>query len=242
MKAALDEPLGEYINRVRLETAIKLLRYSNEPVIEIANNVGYSDLSSFSKAFSKEFGISPNDFRNDKSIVLNTHIDYRIGNEKKIIVNLKPKIISVPDKKVCYINVVGKYGSEVTYKAWDELGDFALQNKLIGWKPELFAIYYDDPDVIDINLCSSDICIVTTKNFKEDEKIKSKTIKGFKYLVFRYKGSYDYLWDIYNYIYRDWILQSDYKLIDAPSFEKYLNFSHNTKPEKLLTEIYIPIE
>jgi AraC family transcriptional regulator len=73
-------------------------------------------------------------------------------------------------------------------------------------------------------------------------RIKSKIIKGAKYLVFRYKGSYDYLWDIYNYIYREWILKSDYKLRDLPSIEKYLNFAHSTKPENYLTEIYLPIE
>ena len=110
MKAALNEPLGEYINRVRLETSLKLLRYSTEQLTEIAQNIGYSDLSSFSKAFTKEFGISPLEYRNDKSIILNTNIDYRISNERKIIVNLKLKIISVPDKKVCYITVKGKYG------------------------------------------------------------------------------------------------------------------------------------
>ena len=132
--------------------------------------------------------------------------------------------------------------SDVVSKAWDELAGFAAENKIIGWKPDIFSIYYDDPDITDIDLCSSDICIATSKILREEGRIRFKTVPGAKYLVFRYKGSYDYLWDIYNCIYKDWILQSDYKLLDMPSVEKYLTYSHNTKEEDQLTEIYIPIE
>ncbi|RPH31414.1 MAG: AraC family transcriptional regulator [Bacteroidales bacterium] len=242
MKAAINESLGAYIDRIRFETAIKLLRYSNEPLTDIASHIGYLDLSSFSKAFSKEFGLSPLEFRNNKAIVLNTHIDYRVSEEKKIITNLKPKIISIPDKKVCCINVVGKYGSEGTYKAWDELGDFVMKNKIVGWRPDVFAVYYDDPDIVGIESCATDLCIATKKIFKEEGRIKAKTIAGGKFVVFRYKGSYDYLWELYNSIYKDWVLFSDLKIRDLPSIEKYLNFEHNTKPNNLLTEIYIPIE
>jgi AraC family transcriptional regulator len=242
MRAFLDVPLGEYIDLLRLETALKLLRYSGEPLIQIANNIGYSDLSSFSKAFSKEFGISPTEFRNDKSIILNTHIDYRISDERRIVVNLKPKLMSFPDKKVCCITVTGKYGSEETYKAWEELGDFAAKNRIIGWRPELYAIYYDDPDLLNENLCSSDICIAVSKDIREEGRVKYKTIKGSKCLVFRYKGPYQHLWDIYDYIYRIWILKSDYRLSVLPPFEKYLNYSDKIKPDNLLTEIYLPIQ
>ncbi|RPH31262.1 MAG: hypothetical protein EHM93_14400 [Bacteroidales bacterium] len=50
------------------------------------------------------------------------------------------------------------------------------------------------------------------------------------------------IYELYDSIYKDWVLFSDFKLRDLPSIEKYLNFAYNTKPENLLTEIYIPIE
>jgi len=52
MKAFLNEPLGSYINRIRLETAVKLLRYSSQPINEIAYRVGYHTPSAFSKVFN----------------------------------------------------------------------------------------------------------------------------------------------------------------------------------------------
>ena len=73
LKAYLNEPLGSYINRMRLDTAIKLIRYSDEPLSDIAFRIGYNDCSAFSKAFSKEFGLSPQEFKSNKALVLNTY-------------------------------------------------------------------------------------------------------------------------------------------------------------------------
>ncbi|NOY94898.1 MAG: GyrI-like domain-containing protein [Chlorobi bacterium] len=36
--------------------------------------------------------------------------------------------------------------------------------------------------------------------------------------------------------------ESGIELRDAPCFEKYLNLPEKTRPEKLLTEIYMPIQ
>jgi len=121
LSAALNEPLGRYIDRVRLDTAIKLIRYSNEPLSEIPTQIGFNDLSSFSKAFSKEFGISPQEFKNNKEIILNTHNDYRINDHGAIVKDLKPKLVTLHDRKVIFINVIGKYGGNEIINAWDEL-------------------------------------------------------------------------------------------------------------------------
>ena len=49
MKAIFNEPLGKFIDRIRLETAVALIRYSEDPFLEIALKIGYQDLSSFSE-------------------------------------------------------------------------------------------------------------------------------------------------------------------------------------------------
>ncbi len=100
LKGSLNEPIGEYINKVRLDTAVKLIRYSDESINSISNKIGYSDVSSFSKAFSKEFGVSPQDFKSNGEMLLNTHVDYRVDAKGKIVSEIKPKIILLPDKKL----------------------------------------------------------------------------------------------------------------------------------------------
>lgn len=241
LKASLNEPLGSYINRTRLETAVRLIRYSDGQLSDIAVSIGYSDVSSFSKAFSKEFGLSPQEFKTNKEIVLNTHIDYRINDSGTIVSDIKPKIITLPDKKVVFISVIGKYGGDEVIKAWDDLIGFAMQSKLIGWKPDFFSIYYDDPDELGAENCTSDICMATKKQVIPRGQIGYKTVTGGKFAVFRYKGPYERLWELYESIYRGWVLTTNTKLRDLPSVEKYLSYSPKTKPENLLTEIYLPI-
>ena len=44
--------------------ARRLLNYSEMSVSEIAYELGYTDLQTFSRFFKKQQGVSPNDFRN----------------------------------------------------------------------------------------------------------------------------------------------------------------------------------
>ena len=56
MRAYLKEPIGAFIIRTRVETAAKLLRYTDLPVADIAYRVGYDTPSSLTKSFCKFFG------------------------------------------------------------------------------------------------------------------------------------------------------------------------------------------
>lgn len=242
MKAIINEPLGSYIDKVRLETAVKLLRYSDSSFMEIALKIGYQDLSSFSRAFSKQFGISPQMYRSNKSVVLNTNIDFRITETASVFASVKPKFLTLPDKKVLCVEVIGKYGGEEVEKAWEELSAFVRTNRIIGWNRELFSLYYDDPDTIGAENCRSEVCIAVKKNVKCTGRIKQRMISGGNFTMYRYKGPHERLWDLYDYIYKNRIVPSDLKLRNAPFLEKYCGYSKNTSPEQLITEIYLPIE
>ena len=66
VSAFLGEPPGEFIARTRIETAARLLLYSDLTVAEIAYRVGYDAPSSLTKAFGRFFGISPKEYRTAK--------------------------------------------------------------------------------------------------------------------------------------------------------------------------------
>ncbi|RVT65593.1 helix-turn-helix transcriptional regulator [Niallia taxi] len=59
----MKEGFSEYLNRVRIEEASKLLTAGTEPISEISGIVGYSDHSYFCKVFKKMKGLSPSQFR-----------------------------------------------------------------------------------------------------------------------------------------------------------------------------------
>lgn len=62
-KVAVNEAPSEYIQKIKLMKAKKLLCYSNSSMEEIAESLGFSDSSHFSRAFSKEFGIPPSKYQ-----------------------------------------------------------------------------------------------------------------------------------------------------------------------------------
>lgn len=62
-KKEMKLAFSEYLNRVRLEHAKELLLTTNLKSYEIAERIGFSDDSYFSRAFKKYVGVRPNGFR-----------------------------------------------------------------------------------------------------------------------------------------------------------------------------------
>jgi AraC family transcriptional regulator len=53
----------QYLMRMRLMHALRLLRDTRLPVTDVAYETGWADLSNFNKAFRREFGCSPRRLR-----------------------------------------------------------------------------------------------------------------------------------------------------------------------------------
>ena len=57
------EGFSEYVNKIRIDAAIKLLKKSSVSISDISAQVGYSDHSYFCKVFKKTTGYSPSQYR-----------------------------------------------------------------------------------------------------------------------------------------------------------------------------------
>ena len=237
MRAYLGEPIGIYIIRMRVETAAKLLRNSKTSISEIAYQVGYNTPSSLSKVFRIFYGISPSDYRNNKnySIMKPIRLNENLNLKTPVIMNLEPK-------QVIYLKLTGNYQTLDFGAAWSRLWQFVKENKLFSAGIEHLAIYHDDPKVTEESKLRTDICLVLPKKAEPKGEIGVKTIEGGKYAVFLYTGSYEHLGAVYDTIYSKWLPESEEQLRNYHCFEKYINNPDKTPPEKLKTEIYVPIE
>jgi len=63
-KKVYGEPPLEMRNRLRINAAKKLIQYSDRPIKQISEDLGYSDIYHFSKAFKKQTKLPPGKFRN----------------------------------------------------------------------------------------------------------------------------------------------------------------------------------
>lgn len=234
-KALKGEAIGGYITRLRLEATARLLRYTALTIEEIAFNIGYETPASLSKAFKKQYGISPTEYRTNKD----TYI------MKKEIINpdlvLKaPKIVTLEPKNLIYVALTGAYGSLDYGKAYEQLWAVIKAQKLFTKGIESICISYDDPKITEGSLQRSDVCLAIHKSATPQEEVSCKTLAGGKYAVFFYQGSYENLSQVYDTAVR-WVIGHQYTLREEPFFEKYLNDARRTPKEKLKTEIYIPI-
>ena len=66
VSAALGEPPGAFRRRLLLERAAHRLTSTDDPVIDVAFDVGYGAPEAFARAFDRAFGVSPSRFRRDR--------------------------------------------------------------------------------------------------------------------------------------------------------------------------------
>jgi len=238
MKAYLNESIGSYIIRVRLETAATLLIFLDDPIGDIAWKVGYESPAAFGKAFQKRFGTSPSDYRQNRG-----SLEYNklfISDLKTNTMELKPKIKEIGPKKIVYIHAIGDYND--VGPAWERLAQFMQKNKLFGFGTECLGISYDDPAITDTEKLRYDACFTVSKEVKPDGEVGFKEIERGIYAIFRHKGPYSMLSKTYDQIYKNWLPTSGYELRDIPCMEFYHNDPNKTKPENLKTDIYIGVK
>ena len=66
-------------------------------------------------------------------------------------------------------------------------------------------------------------------------------VAGGKYAVLRHKGPYADMAAAYQWLYGEWLVNSNDEAADAPAFEEYLNNPKDTAPADLLIDICLPL-
>lgn len=67
-KEQLGENFSTYIEKVRIEKAVSLLKNTESGIMEIAEEVGYNSDKTFRRVFKKVKGVSPSDFRRERDL------------------------------------------------------------------------------------------------------------------------------------------------------------------------------
>lgn len=212
----MGEPIGNYITRTKVETASVLIRYTNLEINEIAFKVGYENASSLNRVFKKYYNISPTEYRNNKELKLS-----QIVKETNSIILPEPKIITLSDKNVVYLQNVGVYEKDSISFVWNKLINYVEKNNLFYNGIENFGISYDDPSVTAPDKCRYEACFTINKTISPNGEIGIKELKGGRFALFSYKGSYKNWEAVYDYIFDRWLLNSSYNLRNVPIMEKY---------------------
>jgi CheY-like chemotaxis protein len=68
LNALIDQPAGQLIRSIRLQRAADLLKQNSGNVAEVCYKTGFNDQAYFSRAFKKQFGVSPSGYKKDLKI------------------------------------------------------------------------------------------------------------------------------------------------------------------------------
>lgn len=237
-----QETLNATIRRLRLQRAAAELIRSTQPISSIAKQVSYGSIEAFSRAFTKQFGTTPSQYREEKQMD---------GN-----VSLEPFVAMLPTQTKVYekmydveiidhkeINLVGypyqgdylEIGSE-----FEKMFIYAGSRGLLNENTRSIGLYYDDPQSVAKEDLRSMACISIQDDveFSGDDAPQAVTIPTGKCATLLFKGAYAELEQPYNWFFGEWLPQSGHEVADFPPFEEYLNDPKETPPNELLTRIH----
>jgi AraC family transcriptional regulator len=246
--AVSGETLSNFTNRLRLEKAARLLRYSDQSLTEIALDCGFSSSATFSRAFRAGYDTSPSQFRKSGEIKkskickeLFSGEDYLLpmtAEEKRAAFPVR--LIDVPERQVAYIRVTNAFEMYRVLAALKTLIEWAKSQGIFS-QGTLFGMSVDDPHVTPKHLYRYEVCFASSSPFECMEGISKLTMPARRYAATRVSGDIRKVTTATDYLFRGWLISSDYEPEHAPGLEVFLDKENAMDWSHFELELCIPV-
>ncbi len=246
--AVSGETLNSFTNRLRLEKAARLLRYSGHTVTDIALDCGFSSSATFSRAFRSGYDTSPSQFRKHgeirKSKICKELFDddgYDLpmsADEKRAAFPVT--LIDLPERQVAYIRVANAFEEGRVIAALKALIAWAKMQNIFS-QGTLFGMTVDDPHVTPKHLYRYEVCFASRLPFKCMPGMSKMKMPPMRYAVTTVSGDLHKVATAWDYIYRSWLIQSAYEPEHAPALEVFLDKENATDWSHCELELCLPV-
>ena len=256
----IGEPMKEYIRRLRIERAAYRLKVSEETILHIGLDAGFKTHETFTRAFQRQFGIAPNEFRSNflqasrarkKQIQPKYIADYNMKDESGLLPNgstsKQVRLEHVRPIIVAFVRHVGPYDTLLDKdspmsKLWEELFQWGNTNGLVNTDSLLMGIPQDDPSVTPPEKQRFDVCVQIPEFRNPSGHIGCQTISAGTFGVSRHYGSFDNLVDTYVHVYDSFVASGKFKLRTQAPFEVYSYSNVKGDIRIHFTDVYLPVE
>lgn len=235
----MQEPVNATVRRLRLQHAAICLIRSDQSIKTIAQAVSYSSVEAFTRAFNKQFSISPGEYRKSKQHDCSRDEPFiaMLPVEKKRYetmfnvetINLEEIHLAAYPHKGDYMKIDGTF---------DKLFMNAHSHNMLSENTRSIGLYYDDPKSVELETLRSMACLTIDEKQTLTEDFERVTIPAGKCVSILFKGPYAELEKPYDWLFGHWIPENNIEIADFPPFEEYLNDAKNTPPNELLTRIH----
>jgi AraC family transcriptional regulator len=259
-REVIGEPTKEYIRRLRIDRAAYRLKISEETIMQIALDAGFKTHESFTRAFQRQFGIPPNEFRRNflqasrtrkKQIPPRYIAEFHVKDESGLLPNqstsLQVRLEPMRPIIVAFVRHVGPYdklldkGSPMSL-LWEELFEWGNANQLINADSLLIGIPQDDPSITPPEKQRFDVCVQIPEFRNPSGHIGCQTISAGTFGVGRHYGSFDNLADTYMHLYDSLVTTGRFRLRTQTSFEVYSYSLVKGDIRIHFTDVYLPVE
>jgi AraC family transcriptional regulator len=246
--AVAGETLNQFTNRLRLEKAARMLRFSQQSLTDIALECGYSSSATFSRAFRSGYDTSPRQFRKTGKIrkrkirkAIYTGQEYVLPMtmaEKKAAFPVK--LLDLPERHVAYIRVVNAFEMDRVLAAFKTLIAWAKSQDLF-LRGVLFGMTVDDPDVTPKHLYRYEVGLASDSPFECGDGMLKLKMPAMRYAVTRASGDIRWIATAWDYLVRSWLINSAFEPEHAPALEIFLDKERATDWSHFELELCLPI-
>ncbi len=249
--ALVGESLMEHVRRLRLERAAGRLKFTGQTVTRIAFEAGYETREAFTRAFRAHFCESPSGFRDAQRPLplppARSGVHYDDHGRVEHFQPVRPgepmpdvTIQRLEPFRAAFMRHVGPY--DQVGETWSRLMAWAGPRGLLGPSMKILGICHDDPEVTPPDRIRYDACVAVGAEFVPQGEIGAVDFPSGDHAMIVHHGPYDRLGETYFRLYGQWLPAGGRRPRAAPCFEVYVNSPFHTPPEKLVTQIYLPLE
>src|SRR6185369_2738626 len=227
--AVSGETLNGFTNRLRLEKAARLLRYSDQSLTDIALDCGFSSSATFSRAFRSGYDTSPRQFRKSGEIKkskickeLFSAQEYLLpmsAEEKRAAFPVR--LIDVAERQVAYIRVTNAFEMDRVLAAIKTMIEWAKSQDIFS-QGTLFGMSVDDPHVTPKHLYRYEVCFASSAPFECIAGMSKLKMPAMRYATTRVSGDIRKVSTATDYLIRGWLINSDYEPEHAHGLEIFL--------------------
>lgn len=207
------EPPAEYLRRLRLERAAAWLTFTERTAIDIAVCVGYESREGFVRAFGKQFGTSPEEFRAQSQVRLR-----RTAQRMRRRPTLDVRQIELPARRYAVLRSYG--GIFAISRAWWRmlkalrLWDGFPQSGYVG-------INHDDTYLTPASRQRYDVGIEIPAGCIPPQPLAVVELAGGTYAAADYCGNVSGLFQAWDWLAYVWLPESPWHLRDVRCFDQY---------------------
>ena len=246
--AISGETLNNFTNRLRLEKASRLLRYSDRSLTEIALDCGFSSSATFSRAFRYGYDTSPSQFRRSgeikkskicKELFPQDVYGLPMSDEEKRAA-FPVRLIDIPERQIAYIRVRNAFEMERVLAALKKMIEWAKAQDIFA-EGVLFGMTVDDPHVTPKHLYRYEVCLASSLPFECAQGMSKLRMPAMRYAAIKVSGDIHKVATAWDYLYRDWLIKSDYEAEHAPALEILLDKENAIDWSHFDLELCLPV-